>query len=80
MGHPLLDLTNKTAVVIGGTSGIGLALARGAAARNKYDPRPRKLWRSGGGRLRRLVMSRITAALSGSFNRCAPNSVASKSS
>src|SRR5690348_15292320 len=31
MGHPLLDLTNKTAVVIGGTSGIGLALARGLA-------------------------------------------------
>jgi len=32
MGHPLLDLTNKTAVVIGGTSGIGLVLARGLAA------------------------------------------------
>src|SRR5436190_19952406 len=31
MGHPLLDLTNKTAVVIGGTSGIGLALSRGLA-------------------------------------------------
>ena len=31
MGHPLLDLTNKTAVVIGGTSGIGLVLARGLA-------------------------------------------------
>jgi len=31
MGHPLLDLNNKTAVVIGGTSGIGLALARGLA-------------------------------------------------
>src|SRR5260370_41864893 len=31
MGHPLLDLKNKTAVVIGGTSGIGLALARGLA-------------------------------------------------
>ena len=31
MGHPLLDLTNKTAVVIGGTSGIGLALAQGLA-------------------------------------------------
>jgi len=31
VGHPLLDLTNKTAVVIGGTSGIGLALARGLA-------------------------------------------------
>ena len=28
MGHPLLDLTGKTAVVIGGTSGIGFALAR----------------------------------------------------
>jgi NAD(P)-dependent dehydrogenase (short-subunit alcohol dehydrogenase family) len=32
MGHPLLDLTNKTAVVIGGTSGIGLTLAKGLAA------------------------------------------------
>ena len=31
MSYPLLDLTNKTAVVIGGTSGIGLALARGLA-------------------------------------------------
>ena len=31
MGHPLLDLKNKTAVVIGGTSGIGLALTRGLA-------------------------------------------------
>ena len=31
MGHPLLDLTGKTAVVIGGTSGIGLALSTGLA-------------------------------------------------
>jgi NAD(P)-dependent dehydrogenase (short-subunit alcohol dehydrogenase family) len=31
MAYPLLDLTNKTAVVIGGTSGIGLALVRGLA-------------------------------------------------
>jgi NAD(P)-dependent dehydrogenase (short-subunit alcohol dehydrogenase family) len=31
MGHPLHDLANKTAVVIGGTSGIGLALTRGLA-------------------------------------------------
>jgi NAD(P)-dependent dehydrogenase (short-subunit alcohol dehydrogenase family) len=31
MGHPLLDLANKTAVIIGGTSGIGLALTRGLA-------------------------------------------------
>lgn len=31
MGHPLLDLRNKNAVVIGGTSGIGLALAKGLA-------------------------------------------------
>src|SRR5205807_9929203 len=28
MGHPVLDLTNKTAVVIGGTSGIGQALTK----------------------------------------------------
>lgn len=31
MGHPLLDLTNKTAVVLGGTSGIGLALTKALA-------------------------------------------------
>jgi NAD(P)-dependent dehydrogenase (short-subunit alcohol dehydrogenase family) len=31
MGHPLLDLKDKTAVVIGGTSGIGLALSKGLA-------------------------------------------------
>jgi NAD(P)-dependent dehydrogenase (short-subunit alcohol dehydrogenase family) len=31
VGHPLLDLADKTAVVIGGTSGIGLALTRGLA-------------------------------------------------
>ena len=31
MSHPELDLANKTAVVIGGTSGIGLAIARGLA-------------------------------------------------
>ena len=31
MAYPLLDLTNKTAVVIGGTSGVGLALTRALA-------------------------------------------------
>jgi NAD(P)-dependent dehydrogenase (short-subunit alcohol dehydrogenase family) len=31
MGHPLLELKDKTAVVIGGASGIGLALSRGLA-------------------------------------------------
>lgn len=31
MGYPALDLNARTAVVIGGTSGIGLALARGLA-------------------------------------------------
>jgi NAD(P)-dependent dehydrogenase (short-subunit alcohol dehydrogenase family) len=31
MRHPSLDLAGKTAVVIGGTSGIGLALAKGLA-------------------------------------------------
>ena len=31
MGHPKLDLNGKTAVVIGGTSGIGLALSKGLA-------------------------------------------------
>jgi len=31
MPYPLLDLTNKTAVVLGGGSGIGLAIAKGLA-------------------------------------------------
>jgi NAD(P)-dependent dehydrogenase (short-subunit alcohol dehydrogenase family) len=31
MGLPSLDLTSRTAVVIGGTSGIGLAIAKGLA-------------------------------------------------
>jgi NAD(P)-dependent dehydrogenase (short-subunit alcohol dehydrogenase family) len=31
MGHPHLDLTDKTAIVIGGTSGIGLTIAKGLA-------------------------------------------------
>jgi len=31
MGYPALDLASKTAVVIGGTSGIGLAIAKGLA-------------------------------------------------
>lgn len=31
MGHPQLNISDKTAVIIGGTSGIGLTLARGMA-------------------------------------------------
>ncbi len=31
MGHPLFDLTGKSAVIVGGTSGIGLAMAVGLA-------------------------------------------------
>jgi NAD(P)-dependent dehydrogenase (short-subunit alcohol dehydrogenase family) len=31
MGHPSLDLTGRTAVVVGGTSGIGLHIAKGLA-------------------------------------------------
>src|SRR6266496_6262737 len=32
MGHSQLDLSSKTAVVIGGTSGIGLTIAKGLGA------------------------------------------------
>jgi NAD(P)-dependent dehydrogenase (short-subunit alcohol dehydrogenase family) len=31
MGHPLFDLSGKSVVVVGGTSGIGLAMAVGLA-------------------------------------------------
>jgi len=31
MGHPALDLSSKTAVVVGGTSGVGLTIAKGLA-------------------------------------------------
>ncbi len=31
MGHSLFDLSGKSAVVVGGTSGIGLAMAVGLA-------------------------------------------------
>jgi len=31
LGHPLLELTGKSALVIGGTSGIGLEIAKGLA-------------------------------------------------
>src|SRR6202020_2431489 len=31
MGHPLFDLSGRSAVVVGGTSGIGLAMAIGLA-------------------------------------------------
>ena len=68
MGYPLLDLTNKTAVVIGGTSGIGLALTRALAQAGanvvptgrraeQVTPRPPKSRRSAGGRLPRPAMS-----------------------
>ena len=42
MGYPLLDLTIKTAVVIGGTSGIGLALikALAQAGGERYSDKP----------------------------------------
>jgi hypothetical protein len=33
MGHPLFDLSGKSAVVVGGTSGIGLAMAIGRGGR-----------------------------------------------
>ena len=63
MGYPLLDLTNKTAVVIGGTSGIGLALTKELAqagannlALEARDGRPRSR-RSAGPRLRRRLFA-----------------------
>ena len=54
MASKLFDLTGKTAVVVGGTSGIGLAIALGLADSGAM------LWRRAGGwssakrRLRRL--------------------------
>src|SRR5436305_11296106 len=48
MGHPLLDLTNKTAVVIGGTNGMSLALDRGLAQADANcvpTGRREELWR-----------------------------------
>jgi NAD(P)-dependent dehydrogenase (short-subunit alcohol dehydrogenase family) len=36
MGYAALDLTSKTAVVIGGTSGIGLTIAKGLAQAGAY--------------------------------------------
>jgi NAD(P)-dependent dehydrogenase (short-subunit alcohol dehydrogenase family) len=36
MGYPALDLSSRVAVVIGGTSGIGLALAKGLAQAGAY--------------------------------------------
>jgi len=38
MGHPLFDLSGKSAVVVGGTSGIGLAMAIGLAERSHGPP------------------------------------------
>jgi NAD(P)-dependent dehydrogenase (short-subunit alcohol dehydrogenase family) len=44
MGHPKLDLASKTAVVIGGTSGIGLTLSKGLAlAGAKVVPTGRRI-------------------------------------
>ncbi len=57
MGHPALDLTSKTAVVIGGTSGIGLTLAKGlaqAGANVVATGRREELARSAADEIRRL--------------------------
>ena len=80
MGHPLLDLTNKTAVVIGGTSGIGLALTKALAQAGanvvpsgrraeQVPPPPPRSRRSAGGRSSKLAMSRTPPA---STNFCKP--------
>src|SRR6266545_1670306 len=57
MGHPKLDLTSKSAVVIGGTSGIGLTLALGlaqAGANVAASGRRADLVRSAAGKIRAL--------------------------
>lgn len=57
MGHPGLDLDSKTAVVIGGTSGIGLALAKGlalAGANVVPSGRRRELVESVAGQIKKL--------------------------
>src|SRR5205807_5236115 len=65
MGHPVLDLTNKTAVVIGGTSGIGLALTKALAqAGANVLPAPRRAERvrsapSGGEALDRRSLAQV---------------------
>jgi NAD(P)-dependent dehydrogenase (short-subunit alcohol dehydrogenase family) len=57
LGHPKLDLQNKTAVVIGGTSGIGLEIAKGlaiAGANVVATGRRADLVRSAGAEIRSL--------------------------
>jgi NAD(P)-dependent dehydrogenase (short-subunit alcohol dehydrogenase family) len=57
MGHSGLDLNSKTAVVIGGTSGIGLALAKGLAVAGANvipSGRRRELVKSVAGEINRL--------------------------
>lgn len=65
MGHPALDLTSRTAVVIGGTSGIGLAIAKGlACAGANVVPTGRRtpLVQAASGEIRRLGRKSIAVA------------------
>jgi len=74
MGHPLLDLKNKAAVVIGGTAvSAGARPWTGAAGADvvptgrraeQVQARPTRSWRSGGDRSCRLAMSLTTLASS----------------
>ena len=90
MGHPLLDLTNKNAVVMGGTSGIGLAIARALAqAGANVIPSGSRAVEVGkvvleiraleGGHWRRPAMSWIVLLWKLSRGPRVPNSVASRS-
>jgi NAD(P)-dependent dehydrogenase (short-subunit alcohol dehydrogenase family) len=65
MGHPGLDLTSKNAVVIGGTSGIGLTLALGlaqAGANVAASGRRTDLVRSAAEKIRKLGRKSLETA------------------
>ena len=85
MGYPLLDLTNKTAVVIGGTSGIGLALTKALAqAGANVVPTSRRSEQVRSavveGRWHKYAMSQMRAPSRSSWMQFVRNSGACKSS